>query len=350
MSWTFVACVGIAFAWMALFYLWGRGFLTAIHAETDMASCIPFGYLVLQVIYQIIYLPFYFTRGSYRMTVYIWLGAVAVGSVALLFYLRRYPTEQKIKLKGIERVGICISAVLVLGLAFFISLRVPWYGADTVTYITTMNQNFYRDSMWVDKGALFFHFGMCSMFQLFTIPSLLTGIRPYYISLFTVRIVGICLFSLIVYRIGIGIFKRRSEKTICCPAVVLSVISPYLLMVWGSMYTAEFFYWRINEAKGFCQFVLLPLGFSVLLSMFKKDSDRITLWKLLLLVGLASVAVSASSLTPFMFLLLLGAFALLSYDKLKGGWRTIGWTALCAIPNLVYLVVYVLEKKGFIVL
>ena len=102
MSWTFVACVGIAFAWMALFYLWGRGFLTWIKAERDVASCIPFGYLVLQVIYQVIYLPFYFTRGSYRATVYIWLGIVVIGSIVLIFYLRKHRSEQKLRLKGIE--------------------------------------------------------------------------------------------------------------------------------------------------------------------------------------------------------------------------------------------------------
>ena len=349
MSWTFVACVGIAFAWMGLFYLWGRGFLTWIKAERDVASCIPFGYLMLQVVYQIIYLPFYFTRGSYRTTVYIWLGIVAVGSVALILYLRKHKCEQRIKLKGIERVGICIAAVLVWGLAFFISLRIPWYGADTKAYISAMNESYYSDSMWVENGMLSFHYGMCSMFQLFTVSSLLTSIRPYYISLFTVRIVGICLFSLTAFKIGVVALKKN-DRTIYWPAVVLSVICPYLLMFWGSMYTAEFFYWRINEAKGFCQFVLLPLGFSVFLGMFQEGTDRKPLWKKLMLIGLASVAVSASSLTPFIFLILLGAFALLAFDKLKGGWKTMGWTALCAIPNLVYLVVYVLEKKGFIVL
>lgn len=349
MSWTFITCVGLAFAWMALFYLWGRGFLTIIKAERDIASCIPFGYLVLQVIYQVIYLPFYFTRGSYRATVYIWLGIVAAGSVALFFYLRRHPSEQKIKLKGIERGGICIAAFLVLGLAFFIALRVPLYGADTVRYITAMDECYYKDAMWIESGELNFHFGMCSMFQFFTIPSVLTRIKPYYISLFTVRIVGVCLFSLIVYRTGTIVFKKNS-KTICWSAAVLSVICPYLLMIWGSMYTAEFFYWRINEAKGFCQFVLLPIGFLVFLNMFKKGINRNPMWKQMLLVGLASIAISSSSLTPFMFLLLLGCSALLLHDRLAGGWKTIRWSAICAIPNLFYLFVYVLEKKGFIVL
>lgn len=349
MSWTFVACVGIAFAWLGLFYLWGRGFLTFIKAEKDIASCIPFGYLVLQVIYQIIYLPFYFNRGSYRATSFIWLGVVSLISILLMLYLKKQPKVVKLRLKAHEKLGICIAVVLVLGLAFYISLRIPWYGADTVRYITAMDECYYKDAMWIEEGKLNFHFGMCSMFQLFTIPSLLTGIRPYYISLFTVRIVGICLFSLIVYRIGETVFRRK-EKRFCWPATALSVISPYLLMFWGSMYTAEFFYWRINEAKGFCQFVLLPIGFSVLLEMFEKDINRRPLWKKQLLVGLASVAVSSSSLTPFIFLLLMGTLALLAYDKLKNGWRSIGWTAVCAIPNLVYLAIYVLGKKGFIVL
>ena len=49
---TFIACVLIAFAWMGLFYLWGRSFLTFIHAKHDTARKLVLGYLVLQVIYQ----------------------------------------------------------------------------------------------------------------------------------------------------------------------------------------------------------------------------------------------------------------------------------------------------------
>ena len=348
MSWTFVACVLIAFAWLGLFYLWGRGFLTLIKAERDVASSIAFGYLALQVIYQVIYLPFYFSRGSFRATAYIWMGIVGVVSV-LLLYLRKRPDEDRKRLNMIEKIGVCIAGILVLGLAIYISLHVPYYGQDTRTYINTMNESYYRDSLWIEEGRLDFHYGMSSMFQFFTIPSLLTGIKPYYNSLFTVRIVGICLMSLIVYRTGIVVF-RKEGKNFCWPAIVLSVLAPSLLMFWGSIYTAEFFYWRINEAKGFCQFILLPLGFSVTLAMFKEGIDRKSLWKQQLLVGLSAVSISASSLTPYLFLLFMGTVSLLAYDMLKSGWKTVRYAAICAIPNLIYLLVYILETKGIIVL
>ena len=347
MSWTFVACVGIAFAWLGLFYLWGRGFLTFIRAEQDLASSIAFGYLVLQFIYQIIYLPFYFARGSYRATVYIWLVIVAVASVLLCFFLRKHSSGQKQQLKTIEKAGVCLVSLLVLGLAFYISLHVPFYGQDTRVYISEMNESYYRDTMWVNARDTF-HYGMCSMFQFFTISSLATGIRPYYISLFSVRIVGICLFSLTLYRIGKVLFQKESIG-ISWAALFLAVIGSYMLMFWGSNYTAEFFYWRINEAKGYCQFVLLPIAFLIFLSMFRKNVDRKTLWKEQLLVGLAAVPVSASSLTPYLFFLLMGTFALLAYDKLKTGWKTIGCSMLCALPNILYLVLYILiDKQGII--
>lgn len=349
MSWTFVACVGIAFAWMALFYLWGRGFLTWIKAERDIASCIPFGYLVFQVVYQIIYLLFYFTRGSYRMTVYIWFGVVAVGSILLIKYLQKHSNGQKHGSKIREKAGICVAALAVIGLALYIALHVPYYGADTVTYINTMNESYYRDSIWVESGLLKFHFGMSSMYQLHTIPSILTGIKPYYISLFTVRIVGICLFSLIVYQMGLVVFRQNKEG-FSWPSVILAVIVPYLLMFWGSNYTAEFFYWRINEAKGYCQFVLLPIGFSVFLSMFQNNADRKILWKKQFLVGLSAVPVSASSLSAYLFLLLMGLAALLAYDRMKSVLNTIGRIVICALPNLVYLILYFMEKQGIIVL
>ena len=349
MSWTFVACVLIAFAWLALFYLWGKCFLTLIHAGRDAASSIAFGYLILQIIYQVIYLPFYLCRGSYRATVYIWIGVVGVASVFLLFYLRKNKSEKRQRLKGNEIAGIAVAAILILSLACYISLHVSFYGADTVDYINRMNEFYYKDTMWITEGTLFFHYGMCSMFEFFTIPSLLTGIKPYYLSLFTVRIVGICLFSLITYRMGFIVFKKESQS-FSWAALALSVITPYLLMFWGSMYTAEFFYWRIYEAKGFCQFVLLLIGFSVFLEMFRKDSDRKTLWKEQLIVGLAAVPVSASSLTSYLFLLLMGVLSILAFDRLKKGLVTIRSSMICALPNVIYLAAYFFEKMGIIVL
>lgn len=349
MSWTFLACVGIAFAWMALFFLWGRSFLAIIHAERDIASSVTFGYLVLQVLYQLVYLPFYLSRGSYYTLSYSWIALVAVISIILLFYLRNQQNEQKQVLQKRERVGICIAVCMILALAFYISLHLPFYGLDTRTYISSMNDSYYRGSIWAFGNELYFHYGMCSMFHFFTVPALLTGIKPYYLSLFTVRIVGICLFSLIVYRMGNAVF-RKEKNTFSWSALSLSILAPFLMMFSGSNYIAEFFYWRINEAKGYCQFVLLPLGFSVFLEMFREQSDRKALWKKQFLVGLAAVAVSASSLTAYLFLLLLGTCALLAYDKLKNGWRTMASAAICAIPNLIYLGIYALEKNGVIVL
>lgn len=347
MSWTFLACFLIALAWMALFYLWGKGFLTAIKAETDLASSISFGYLLLQVIYQAIYLPFYFFRGSYRMTVYIWLGIILAASAFLIFFLRKQSTENRKKISVLEKTGVCTASILILGLAIYISLHVPFYGQDTRTYINTMNESYYRDSMWVGSGKLSFHYGMSSMYQFFTIPSLITGVKPYYISLFTVRIVGICLYALILYRMGAVIF-RTNEVGFSSSALLLSVIGSYFLMFWGSNYTAEFFYWRMYEAKGFCQFVLLPLGFTLFLELFKKGADRKAIWKKQLLVGLSAVPVSASSLTAYLFLLFMGTAALLAFDKLKKGWTSIGYTTMCAIPNILYLIIYMLEIRGYI--
>lgn len=349
MSWTFVACTLVAFAWILLFFLWGKSFLLFIHANTDTASSIAFGYLIIQTVYQIIYLPFYFTRGSFRSVTYTWMGIVAIGSVLLIHYLLKHPSEKKQKMKTIEKAGICVSSLLVLALSFYITHLVPYYGADTVTYISKMNEFYYKDSLWVNSGNLSFHYGMCSMLEFFTAPTLLTGIKPYYLSIFTVRIVGICLFSLVLYRTGNIIFNK-GDRVFCFPAAVLSVLAPYLLMFWGSNYTAEFFYWRINEAKGFCQFVLLPISFSIFIEMLKNSIGRKPLWKQQILVGFSSVAVSASSLTSYLFLLLMGTLAVLAYDKLKQGWRTIGYVILCSLPNMAYLSIYILEKYGYIVL
>ena len=264
MSWTFLSCVLIVLAWLGLSFLWGRSFLTMIHAERDIASSIVFGYFSLQLLYQVFYLPFFLTRGSYRVVSYCWLVTVALCSALLLYYLRRHPSERRDRADWRAKVGLCAAAVLVLGLACFVALRAPLYGSDTLGYISEMNRCLNTDTLWINSGSVYFHSGMASMLQLFTVSALLTGIRPYYISLFTVRILGIVLSSLVVYHTGVILFRKACTK-VCWPAITLAVLVPYLLMLWGSMYTAEFFYWRINEAKGYCQFVLLPMGFSIFL-------------------------------------------------------------------------------------
>ena len=348
MSITFLSCVLIAFAWIGLFFLWGRSFLTLIKVERDVASSIAFGYLVLQIIYQIIYLPFFLCRGSYRATVYIWMSIVGIASIGLMVYLRKHRSRKRNEIKVIEKVGVCGAVILVLGLGAYISLHVPFNGVDTVTYISTMNNAYYYDQMWITNGTMSIHHGLCSMLHLFTISSFLFVIKPYYTSFFIVRIVGICFFALIMYRIGVIVFCKGSQKKFSWPALALSVLTPTLLMFWGSNYTAEFFYWRINEGKGFCQFVLMPLGFSIFLEMFKVEENRKILWKEQFIVGLASIAISSSSMTSYIFLIVMGTCAVLAYDKLKSGWRTIGCAVICTVPNLLYLVLYVLVDNRII--
>ena len=348
MSWTFVACVLISFAWMGLFFLWGRSFLTFINAERGAASSIVFGYLVLQSFYQVLYLPFFLTRGSYRALSFTWIGLVIIVSISLAQYIYKHPTENRNQKSRREKAGILLASIIILSLAIYIALHVPYYGRDTITYISEMNQNYYRDTMWVDSGMLYLHSGICSMFELFTTTSILTGIKPYYISLFTVRVIGICLIAFVVYRTGVIVFGKQSS--FCWSALVLSVLAPTLLMFWGSQYTAEFFYWRINEAKGYGQFILLPIGFSIFLDMLRKNAERKVLWKEQFVIGLAAIPVSASMLTPYIFLLLMGTISLLAYDKFRKGLKTIGQSIICALPNIFYLIIYMLASKNLIVL
>ena len=84
--------------------------------------------------------------------------------------------------------------------------------------------------------------------------------------------------------------------------------------------------------------------------MLRGHIDRKTAWLKQLIVGLAAIAVSASSMTGYLLLLAMGTAAVLAYDRFKRAGKTIGLASLCALPNLLYLAVFVLEKKGFILL
>lgn len=346
---TFIACIGIVLAYIILFSIWGRAFLTAIQAEANPWDSVLFGYLVLQFIYQIPYLVFFLSRGTYRTFSMAWVYVVLACTIGLVIRLIRNKIKPGCELKKSEKIGAAGGFLMVFLLAAFIALHLPTYGVDTTAYIREMTNELYNDVVYADSGRIDFHHGMCSMFSFFTVPSLVTGISPYYVSLFSVRILGVMLFSMIVFRTG-RIAFARSKSGWMWPALSMAVLVPYMMMLWASMYTAEFFYWRMNEAKAYCQFILLPLGFSVYLQLLSDTDNRKSAWKAQMIVGWASVAVSASAMTAYPFLALIGLFAILALDRFRRARATFGWSFLCVLPNLLYIGAYMMIKTGYLTL
>ena len=345
----FAQCLGCAIGFLFFSFIVGKFTLSNLKIDDCFCNSILFGFIVLFISYQLIYLPTFLVRGSYRIATYSWIILIGIASVCCVFRLFRSDriTVPSFTAKQWIVVGIVTSAVLCLCL--FISIRHPVYGPDFNTYTTAMNNMYYQDRIWIKAGSLDVHHGLNCFFAVMTIPSLLFGIRPYYVSLFMTRSLLIFLLVLVVYRTG-KIALGDFDLPISLGALGMVLLVPLFLLLWNSMYQSRFFFYRANEAKAFCQFFLLPLSFSVFLQMFQPNSDRRSLWILQFLVGLSAVAISISSLSAYPFLVLVGSSALLAYDKFQGWKGTCLYSLFCVTPNMLYALFYYLTKHGYFLL
>ena len=337
----------MVYIWVS--YLWGKSFLSLVKIRADLSSSVLFGFIAVLFTYQVFYLPFFLSRGSYRIMSFSWLAIATLFTIYLFIREIREKDFFKPQITRLQAFSACTVSALVIFTCVFTSLHVPGYGSDIDYYISTMNMMYNDDVMWINSnGVLNIHNGSNSLFGLMTIPSLITGIRPYYLSVFTMRILLVVLAVLTVYRIGKIVFANDNQG-ISQSALWMSAFVVMLLMFWNSMYQPHFFFRRSNEAKAYCQFILHPLAFSIFLQMCKENENRKALWKEQVLVGLSAVAVSMSSLTAYPLLVFVGCVAILAYDRFNGTIRTSLYALLCAAPNLLFAVFFFLVKKGYFV-
>ncbi len=343
----YLICWGVAIIFLAMFYIWGKSFLSIICANADMSSSILFGFLIVLLSYQIPYLPVFLCRGSYRNLSWCWFAVTGIVTILLLIRLCKNHEVTIEKASKTELISITLVSAVIIFICSFISLHPPAaYGQDTNTYISAMNEMRYEDRIWISWDNPAIHHGLTSLFGFMTVPSLIINIRPYFCNLFTMRILLVLLTALSMYRIGKIAFSEAEQK-ISLKGLWLSVLVLMLFMFWNSDYQAHFFFRRSNEAKAFCQFVLFPLAFSVFLQMLQKSKQRKSLWIEQILIGFSAVAVSMSSLSGYPFLVLLGTIAILVNDHFKRFIQTIILGILCIIPNIIYLLI-LLRGKGII--
>ena len=347
-------CSLITVGFLVVLYIWGKAFLTAIHGETGICDSILFGFAVIHVIFQVFYLPFLLTRGSFRSLAIIWTIVSFIFTLALIIYLKRKTIKTRDTLKNIsfrdtihrlstaQIISFTLVVAMNLFLCWYIGCRPRHNGVDTIQYIQRMNEMVYRGYLWNNGNTLEIHQGLNSFYSLFAIISWITGVRPLYINCFTMRFLGIIFSSMLAYRFGRIAFGKKNGVY----PMAVAVIVPTAMMVWNSDYaTGMFFYERTNESKAFCQFMLFPLAVSILVQMFQEGNDRKPLWKEQIIIGLSAVPIAVSSMTIYPALMFVGLVGLLVYDRFKGAGRTVLKSFLCVLPNILYIGFYVLYQK-----
>lgn len=247
-------------------------------------------------------------------------------------------------MRGLMSVHVlCAFAVIIFvsWLAVRIGLHPRPFGPDTDTYIDAMNRMVYWDIIWQRSGELYLHSGLNSHFALFSTISLVFGIHPYYVAHFIMRFLGVALTSMVAYRTGKA-WIDGSHDGISYYGLALSVLVPLGMTFWNSIYTGYFFWLRTNEAKAYCQLILLPLALSVCGEMFMEEGDRLILWKKQMAIGLAAVPIATSSMTAYLLLLFIHMVGLIVHDRFRRTKETVLSALSCMLPNICYLALYII--------
>ena len=332
-------CAALTLVYLGVFFLWGWAFLRRIGARCFASECVCFGFIVMHVVYQAFYLSFFLTRGSYRALSMLWIAISSAVTVLCLADRIWTRTKRRRKRRTLSTTLLfLVVAALVVYMCILVGLH-PRYYHDDGYYINWMNLMVYRDSIFVNDGALYYHSGFNSFFGLFATLCLVTGISPFYMALFTVRFLCVALTAMVACYTG-QVFFRRSGRRAGAYALALSVLVPLSMLCWSSMYTGQFFWLRSNESKAYCLTVLLPLAFAVCAEPFATKGNRDVTWKKQLAIGLAATPVAASSMMAYPLMIVIGTSALLVYDRFCRARRTILWALACIAPNLVYMLLY----------
>lgn len=344
----------IAFViYIIVFDIFGTFVTNRLKWKLTQVERLLWGFFVYYTLFQCVYLPFVFLKQKFTLLVRVWIIVLVVCVVTAAFIsIRKNDTFVSVsrEMFRLKIAWIYYVILVLLGLeAVFIMLQ-SFLGWDTAYYIGVMNETLYTDRMYFYNGntglleeKLPIRYAMSGFYMQFAICSKLMAVEPVVLSYYLVRIMCFFLSAIIVYLIGKEIFKQDNRK-----AMIMTLVWGFVNLFWYSTHATTFFLIkRSYEAKGYCANVILPMVFYCLLRIMRDGEKEKQNWQMLFLLALSSVAISMSSLVTVPAMVGTGMFTvfILKKDKyiLRNG-------IMCLIPNILYLVAYLLSVLNVFVI
>ena len=241
---------------------------------------------------------------------------------------------------------IMIVMTLTVCIAIVFAVLQIYNGWDTGMYIGGMNQSlstdtfyFYNGNTGIKQANLNLRYALSMFYVHFTVLCRVFHIEARIMMFYCARALCVILSSMIVYLFGKKIFSYQREKAAW-------MILVWLILNWfaTALHTpAYFLFVRGYEAKGYCANVVLPMLLYGIYCILQKDAKEN--WKKLALVAFASVPISMSSLA--IVPTAIGIMGLVLMIKGKSFFTIISKCFVCVLPNLCYLLIYVLFIKGY---
>lgn len=307
------------------------------------------GFFLYYALFEIIALPLILMQKSLSTLMFTW-GFVCVMVAAFFLYalvknkkgINEVIAKNKDRYSDFTQKISWLCSVVLVGLETLFSLLHPNNSWDTTFYIGTVVKSVDTNTMYIYDGYtgwknvfINIKYAMCSFYMNDALIGIITKVHGAIICRFFNTVICHLIAAYIVYLLGRELFieKKAAYGMVCVFAVAnLGLGTGYL--------ANDFLLNRSYEAKAFCANVVVP-GLLLVLIRILKNSDNRKKWISLLVVNIASVSISSSSLllVPLMCALLIGTNIFVTKK-----WNHILWLLICCIPNVMYLLLYFINQ------
>lgn len=345
-------CVLLAAFCMALFYLFGAFAALICKWETSGFQLILIGFFVYFSLFQIIALPMILMKKSLTsLNTAWWIICILllVLTIVLAAVKRSFPLPE---FKGFFK-NISFAKIAAVGatgfLGYFVGVQ-RYLGWDTSYYIGTINISVYTDSMYIVDGYtgvagefMDLRYALSSFYMHSAVLCKTFRLHPALMQQYTIGTLCVVLSCIVVYLIGRELFPERKNS----PAV-LTLCWIFLNFFFKTDFTtSQFLLYRAYEAKAFCANVIALSVLYIVIRLWKQKMRGKQYWQELFLVVFASVPISMSSmlLIPAFLGIMLAVWLFVHRDL-----KVIPYGFICVLPNLSYILLYVLYAKDYLLI
>lgn len=342
-----------------LYAVFGKMAARIFKIRPQNGICVLLGVFVYHGLFQVVALPLILLKQSLSLLSGIWAVFVVLVLLAYFFGVRMLPElgwELPYKRKRPSVISI-VMIILVLLQAYYM-ITSEYLGWDTSFYVGTIGTSVNQNSMYLvngENGSAYsripFRYALSSFYMHSAVWCRMLRITAvHYAKIVQGGILAI-LSNLVVYEIGKFLFSGKRYHGIikkenigdCAAGMVTAVV--ILNVFWNTIYsTSDFLLSRALEAKSYCANLVLPCVFLFAIMLWRDSEDR-TAKICLAAAAWSSVAISMSSLVivPAMV-----AIMFLPIGIKKSPFRWMKCYLICILPNLCYLVLYLLDKMKII--
>lgn len=369
-------CLGMIAVLLFLFVLFGRLGSKLAGIQTRGGLGLLFGVFVYFGIFQMAALPMIMMKQPLSRLSAVWM-AVVLAAVGIFLTGKQKERKGRGFSKGVSPDGrkqnfdrkaalqekgrlslIKIVMLLVVGFQMYYIITSEYLGWDTSFYVGSIATSLARNSMYLyhsETGKpvteLPFRYALSGFYMHSAVWCQVLGIRAIYWAKIVQGGVLAVLSNAAVFELGKFLFSGKSYENLvkkekvtdCAAAMVIAAV--ILNVFFDSMYsTSDFLMSRALEAKAYCSNLVLPCIFLYGMMLWRDNQNReAKIW--LFTAAFSSVAISMSSLVIAPALLTILFLPVLLRTKT---WKTVRLYVLCVLPNLMYLIVYLLFRAGMI--